>query len=54
MSMIGGDQRTPFWDDGAPVFLTPERRGSGKATGRTSACRDQRVELRMETTGLHA
>ena len=53
-SAQGGTQRTPFWDDGAPVFLTPERRGLGKATGRTSGCRDQPFNIRMESAALHA
>ena len=52
--LLGGPQRTPFWDDGAPVFLAPERRGFCMAAGRYTACRDQPVEMRMETTGLHA
>ena len=37
---------------GAPVFLAPERRGFGRATGRPAASRDQPVEIRMETTRI--
>ena len=51
---VGGEQRTPFWDDGAPVFLPSARRQSGKAAGRDTAPRDQAVEIRMETSALHA
>ena len=46
----------PLWEnrDGAPVFLTPERRGFCRATGRATGCGDEPFEICMESTTLHA
>ena len=51
---VGGVQRTPFWDDGPPVFSACERLGFGMAAGRSTGCRDEPFNICMESTTLHA
>ena len=52
--MLWGTQPMKENRDGAPVFLTPERRGFGRATGRATGCDDEPFNICMESTTLHA
>ena len=54
MALIGGAQRTPFSQVGAPVFSACERLGFGMAAGRSTGCRDTPFNICMESTTLHA